>query len=212
MKSRAILSERELDSVCRQVGVLLPQLEGLQAFVGGTVELGDYFEIWMIEPDYEESSANSLTDLAFPIGLWHHQVRIDSQAIAYAISGPERLVGSEYLNPDHHIVRELILSDLALKIDTATKAILSTSKFYTHTYYETRLLILPNYFLSAFWLVDTRQTATSGQLYIIDYLPEVLHLKRSRGSVELLRESEFLTALLREEPIIGRVSGESYSE
>lgn len=195
MAHAKILSDEILGIVSEQIGELLPAVIDRYRIESGTFELGDSFELWVLDPDYGIKSSQSLNQLTVATSRWHHQIIYCQndlrKPIAFAISAPG--------NPGQNgrIVNEVSESEIAEKIDAAMKWIDGNPNLQGDPL--THLLILQNYSVFAFWLVDTRQ------VYVIGCPRDFTQLRPD----ELLREQNFLTGLRREKPIIGRYKGES---
>jgi hypothetical protein len=131
-----------------------------------TLKMGATFELWRLNPsaiDKFEEESGDLTSLATRTGRWHHQIRLDDGAAAFA--------RSEYKKEDEvegWSVGEIFVSPRAEEID---KAILQANQEFPEDTLLVRLLTAPAYQVEALWFVDKaeaeRGVETGGELLIV---------------------------------------------
>lgn len=174
MANKETLPDDLRDTVCLQIGDLLPGLYLKQSPAPKAVQLRESFTVWALDLSAPaESVASNLSFPAREAHYWHHQILFDGKAEAYAESV---LLDSGSLR-----VAEVSISPLAQKIDAAIDWV----ERQVDDSVLVRFLALPAFLLYTFWLVDRQQ------IYIIDAFPELVHLKPG----QLLHEDEFLAVL-----------------
>jgi hypothetical protein len=148
---------------------------------GAAVELGESFEVWFLGRSAISRTTAPLQTIARRTGYWHHQIRHNGKAVQYARSAPH---GPGEEDWDIHAV---LSSDLAGKIDDAITWI---DAHVTEGDPLVRLLIVPAYFVTAFWLQD----GASDRIVVVDMPAEFTMLERER----IYTGQEFLDALAQE--------------
>jgi hypothetical protein len=143
-----------LESIATQIGARFgPMPEGHGHFFrfdpsASRPEIGETFEVWKLIPDaIDEITRGNLdiTKLTRPTGIWHHQLRDETRAFGFARSKP---LGA---GPDDWSVRDIFMSEVAAKIDTAINWV---DRNIPDNQVEVRLLSLPAYQVEAFWFVS----------------------------------------------------------
>lgn len=188
-----VLTDAILQSVADQIGELISGIIRSSQFNSGSFELSDSFELWELDPNYDVAPIQPLEKLANKTGRWHHQIYQNLnetlKPVAFAISAKETEPPYEWS------VREVFNSKIAEKIDIVMKKIDNNPNLDGDIL--TRLLILQNYAVYAFWLVSIKQ------VYIIGCPRGFRQLRPN----QLLTEEAFLTQLRKEGPIHGRYKG-----
>src|SRR5262245_20890226 len=138
------LPQGVIDNVASQVGAEAGKGLGAAVLQSKTMELTESFSLWALGADVVAKTYADLAQLARQTGRWHHQIKIDGKAQAFARSMP--------LGPDaaNWSLRELFRSEIAGKIDEAI-AWVDTNVTGDPL---VRLLVAPAYQLHAFWLKE----------------------------------------------------------
>lgn len=170
MATTKTLPKDVLESIATQIGIRLEpptayegHAHALNVAVPSNPEIGETFEVWKLIPDAAgeiEKGNLDITKLVRPSGLWHHQLRLNSNAFGFARSKP---LGAD---PDSWSVRDIFMSDLAAKIDQAIKWV---DDNIPEDLVEVRLLSMPIQQVEAFWFVAKSPEASKwdNQLFII---------------------------------------------
>jgi hypothetical protein len=164
-----------------QVASILPPPD----WQGKKVELAESFSVWLLPHNALTQPKNDLAALAIETGDWHHQVKVDGQARAFARSRP---LGA---NAASWKLTEFFPANLAESIDQGINWVDAN----VHDDWLVRLLAVPAYNLTAFWFVD----GTSEVL--------IVHSPQYASSLpmrKLLDQREFLDLLRKLPPIKGR--------
>lgn len=117
-------------------------------------DLGETFSVWVLGLDAVTRSHEDISKLAVQTGRWHHQIRYGGRPQAFARSVP---TGPK---PDDWAVTQLFESRVAERIDEAVDWVDQNVQGDPLV----RLLIMPAYYLHAFWLVEPDQS----QLLVVD--------------------------------------------
>ncbi len=181
MAHTELLPEAVLNTVASQVGKLLPRVVGRQKLADAQIELGETFPVWMLGANATTRTDEDIGRLAMQTGRWHHQVRFGGKAEAFARSIP---LGADHSSWD---VREFFESEIAKAIEEAITWVDRNTKGNP----EVRLLIVPAYYLHAFWLLENG----TNQVLVIDMPKQFTHLQRKK----LYTPKEFLEALAKEQ-------------
>lgn len=131
-----------LDVVSRQVGSRLAGVVPDDLIQNVPIELAESFAIWMLALDATTRANEDLSHLARRTGRWHHQVRFGGQARAFAWSMP---YGPD---PTDWSIEQVSFSPIAERIDAAVEWIDQNVPDDPLV----RLLVVPSYYLHAFWL------------------------------------------------------------
>ena len=118
------------------------------------VELTETFSVWMVALDRLVHGSDDLRELGVQTGRWHHQIRVDCQTKIYARSRP---LGAD---PSSWRITEVFQSELAQKIDASISWVDKNLEGNPLV----RLLTIPAYHLTAFWLAEE----TKNQVIIVD--------------------------------------------
>lgn len=155
-----------------------------------TLKMGATLELCKLTPsafDIFEEKGGDLARLAVPTGRWHHQIRLDDGAAAFARS-EYREVG-EGIGWD---VEEIFVSPRAEEID---EAILLANKEFPEDTLLVRLLTVPAYQVEALWFVDRdaaeRGVETGGELLVVTAPDDNTRLTR----LKRISAQDFLEAL-----------------
>jgi hypothetical protein len=165
-----------LDSIVEQIGSRLSLPPG-----AGPSEVRETFSIWMLGLDATTKPDEPIGKLAKPTGRWHHQISVGGRSSAFARSMP--------LGPaptDWSVTQTSTHSDIAEAIDKTIDWIDKNVKRDPLT----RLLIVPAYFIHAFWL-DYGETSS----ILIAHMPEQYTKLRYET---LYTPKEFLELLAQE--------------
>jgi hypothetical protein len=169
----------------------MPPEEGTNeaAQTGPDIRFGESFKLYMVDADKIYSyrpkrKSDPLFDLAKDTGRWHHQVKFDGVAKAFARS----IIREE--DPQAASLREFFASPLAVSIDAGIRWI---DKHVSENLLV-RLLSVPSHRVEAFWLLD--EATHKGSVLIVDAPPALKELPRER----LIGSQVFLEVLSRERP------------
>lgn len=154
--------------------------ESFTLYTLGTDKIRSY------EPQQEEGG-DPLARLAKNTGRWHHQIKFDGVAQAFARS----IIYED--KPKSSSVREFFASPLAGRIDSAIKWI----DEYVEDELLVRLLTVPSYRIEAFWLLDER--TNESYVLVVEAPPKFKELPRNR----LISSREFLEVLSKNIPSAG---------
>lgn len=176
MLYKEILAETMLDEVSDQIADFLPSLYWELDPQPRNIEMRQSFPVWALNIK-ELLKQPEPTNIAFLVsftGYWHHQIWFDEIPGAHA--------RSRSISLDVQQVTSVSISPLAAKIDAA----MLWADRSVRENNLVRLLSLPSYLVSAFWLVE------SEQVYIIEALPSFTKLqlaesKRMRYADDFLR-------------------------
>ncbi|HEY0545971.1 MAG TPA: hypothetical protein VGC91_11385 [Pyrinomonadaceae bacterium] len=134
-----------------------------------------------------------IKDLAIDTSRWHHQIKVDSQPVAFARTCASEKAGS-------FETCQLFVSDVSGAIDDAIAWIdkyEAAHPEYAETEPLARLLVVPAFNVLALWL--WKRKIGQSDLLVIDALPELDGLKGN----QLLSSAEFLKAFEGHSPIAG---------
>ena len=148
------LSEEVLEALAGQLGQSLAQIAGASIRDDAIVELTETFSLWMVGLDRLVVGSDDLREFAIQTGRWHHQIRVDFRTQAYARSRP---LG---VDPSSWRITEVFKSELAKRIDASITWVDQNLEGDPLV----RLLTIPAYHLTAFWLVEE----TENQVIIVD--------------------------------------------
>ena len=160
---------------------------GLAIHDAGKIELTETFAVWMIGLDDLLSGPDNLSELAIETGRWHHQLNVDGDAGVFARS---KAHGG---NPSGRRITEVFRSQLAEKIDASVTWIDENLRGDPLV----RLLTIPAYHLTAFWLVEERRDS----VMIVD-VPAYYSMLES--GFDVLAAETFLDTVRRGSPAEGR--------
>src|SRR5579871_4461008 len=170
------VSEALLDSVAAQIGQQIPLVA--PALQDVELELGETYSVWGVKKSAYLVPLKDLAAQAFasPTNTWHHQIKAEDKAIAFARSlwiPAEKPALS---------VSEVVVGHVARTVDAAFRwfwrAIPEEA--------DARLLVVPSLYVHAFWLLDADHPA--GRIVIADAPHELSALKKR----DLLTVEEFL--------------------
>ena len=188
------LPDDVLDSITKKVGDRLSRI--LPATLGSdtSIRLHETIDIWTLDNDALIQPTDDLIRLAKRTGRWHHQIKVNNVPQAYAQSLPQ---GAD---PDTWLVVGVFSSDLAKKIDEVVDFIDHNDLINKRIAADAivRLLVIPTYYLHAFWLLDDKNQI----IVIIEALSENERLPSKRV---FLSSSEFLSELRSIRPAQGLI-------
>jgi hypothetical protein len=150
------------------------------------VELSESFSVWLLPLNALAQPKNDLAALSIERGDWHHQIKVEGKALAFARSRP---MGAD---PASWKVTEFYPANLAESIDQGIIWVDANVK----EDWLVRLLVVPAFNLTSFWFVE----GTS--LVLIVHAPQYA---ASLPMKKLLDQAEFLDLLRKLPPIKGRV-------
>jgi hypothetical protein len=191
------LADHILNDIAKQLGSLLPAAPGNWDFAAEDlgeaerIELAETFELWVLDLEAIRQKKGGLPQLARPTGRWHHQIRRGDTPALFARS-------AEIGTPAAWKVTEMFESELAAKIDRAISWIDGNVPGNPLA----RLLVVPAYQLNAMWLLEDKKSL----VYVID-CPTRLHSLHPGDFFE--NETQFVTLLRKEEPVVGRAQADS---
>jgi hypothetical protein len=168
--------EEVLNSIAAQIGLRLILPSGAER-----AELRETFSVWLLGLESTANWNQPIARLAVHTGQWHHQISTDGRANAFARSAPFGPTAADW-----SISQVATDSAIAAKIDRAIEWV--DKKVSEDAL--VRLLIVPSYYLHAFWL----QTPEHGQIVVIDRPDSYTRLNLET----LYIESEFLELLAKE--------------
>jgi hypothetical protein len=174
-----------LDALAMKIGTPLSEFGIVAQQAQMAAELTETFSVWSLNPTAILTPDADFQKLVTQTGRWHHQIKIDGKAVAFARSMP---VGTDASSWD---VLQLFRSDIPGKIDQAVDWVDSNVKGDPIV----RLLIAPSYYLHAFWLAD----GNNNQVFVIDMPPNFAHVQVGT----LYSGKEFLHKLAQEQPASG---------
>ena len=193
-----------LNSIAKQIGDRIGPIDGIRQFrtLDGQplpdqgLSVGESFEVWKFIPDALEEITDGnfdITKLVRRAGVWHHQLRLENQAVGFARSKP--------LGPDpaSWSVRDIFVSDLAQAVD---EAIAYIDDHGLPDNVEVRLISMPRQQLEAFWFVSEGSPPDpkwNNQVLIVR-APERIH---EFAFLRQMRSEDFLAALVTKERGMG---------
>jgi len=163
--------------------------------------LTESFVIWNLIPDVSEeleSGERNLSLLARNSGVWHHQIRQDGQATAFARSKP---LGPD---PEDWSLREVVESPLAQRIDEG----IAFADHEVPPEVEVRLLSISFQQVEAFWFVTapgSEHEATWNDRILVLSAPARLQQLVTK---QIITAREFLDALSTPVRGIGLIPGD----
>jgi hypothetical protein len=183
------LPDRALDVIASQVARWLPGLVGAGRARASASAITESFAVWGLSSDtVRRSATDDMRELAVWMKRWHHQIALNDQPALYARTAP----GDD--GPESWTVRELTESTLVVHLDRAIRWI---DEFEKNRNWLVRLLIVPDYQLTGFWLIGEHGESA---VLVAAAAPE-LRFQPSR----LHPGPEFLGRLRQVEPVIGFV-------
>jgi hypothetical protein len=147
----------------------------------GSVEIAETFEIWFLGRTATARPYAPLSQIAHRTGTWHHQIRHNGHAQEYAVSRPYGPGARDWE------VKAVMLSDLAPQIDDAIAWIDGREIDGDPL---VRLLVLPAYHATAFWLEGGKED----RILLVTRPDWFQHLQKE----QLYGKREFLTSLALE--------------
>lgn len=187
MAHKATLPGEAVDEIKKQLGGSLPLVFDINRLHSREVKLGASFQVWELSADYDLKPLKPFAKLVTNTGEWHHLIYLDDEAIGFAISGVNEPPKGRLT------IQEVYKSEIAAKIDAAMTMVDNLQKDSL-----THLLVLQNYLLYAFWLVDIKE------VFVISQPEEFKYI----NSHQLVSEDKFLSDLRQEEPIVGWIPGD----
>jgi hypothetical protein len=133
-------------ALARQIGPQIVNLFPPDQWKTGRAELAESFPVWMLPANALAHPNADLAELALPTGDWHHQVKLDGQARAFARSRP---LGAD---ADSWRLTEFFPASLAGAVEEAIGWVDAN----VPQDWLVRLLVVPAYNLTAFWFVEAR--------------------------------------------------------
>jgi hypothetical protein len=170
-----------LAAIAAQIGARLSEPAKNAMSRGMPVEIAESFPVYMLPLDATTQADLDISALAVPTGLWHHQVRHGQAAQEFARSLPTGPRAEDWR------LEEYSYSPIARSIDAAAQWLDAN----VTSDASVRLLIVPAYYMHAFWLFES----TGSRIVVIDR-PQIY------GALEYQRlypAPDFL-ALLRQLP------------
>jgi len=137
-----ILPNAVLDEVAKQIGTRLASVGTVEKLRTARVELAESFSVWMLGLEPIARRDENINRLPRDTGLYHHQIAYNGRGEAYARSAPSR-PGVEL-----RVLEEISESTLAVR----TAAAIDWIDEHIKDDPLVRLLVVPSYFLHAFWL------------------------------------------------------------
>ncbi len=180
-----VLPDAVLDALAAKVGVPLAEFGSYAQQPQPAAELSETFAVWSLNPTAVLTPDVDFAKLVTQTGRWHHQIKVGGQATAFARSMP---LGTDAASWE---VTQLFQSDIPPKIDRAIDWVDSNVKGDP----VVRLLIVPSYYLTAFWLSD----GNNNQVYVIDAPSSLTQVHAGT----LYSAREFLQKLAQEQPASG---------
>lgn len=143
--------------------------------------LGEHFAVWMLRLEDLSKITSDLSERAMQTGYWHHQIRHDQETSLYARTRP---LGP---NAADWSIEEIGSSEIASHIDQAITWIDDNSAGDP----TVRLLIVPAFYLHAFWLVEQGKS----EVLIVDRPEqysdlEYCHLYGSEEFLDILKHQQ----------------------
>jgi hypothetical protein len=188
MAHAATISESALSHIARELAVPVASLFAPDARKSGALAserpeagLADSFPVWLLTSRALKRFSSRVSDLARDTHVWHHQIRVGKEAVAYAESYRSPLTGE-------HEAGGVFPDPLAQAVDEAIDLIDEIDPLGDP---EVRLLVAPEFDLTAFWLLGDG----GSQFLVVDALGSRL----PRG---LILEDEFLR-VVRHLPLTG---------
>jgi len=181
------IPEDALQSIARQIGFEITSLAEPEFLSSIEIELAETLQFWVLsaEPG-EQGIGNSLAHLLQPTGRWHHQIKFNGAAAAFARSSePDE-------DSDQWVLCELFISPFAERIARGIDQI----EHLESNNSIVRLFIAPAYKIHALWLVNQDETS---QVLVIDRPEEFIELPTNR----LVDSRNFLAAVSSLHDIVG---------
>ena len=185
MASAEALSADVLKVIADQIGERLTGHSQRALSSGQALEIAESFPIWMIGLSATADPAVSLQLSAEPTGYWHHQIHHNRQPVEFAKS---RSTGP---NAKDWRVEEIVTSQIAARVDAAIRWLDNN----LHSEDVVRLLVIPAYFVQAFWIVE----ALGNRILLIDRPASLSMLEYER----LYPEREFFKVLSQQPHVVG---------
>jgi hypothetical protein len=136
-----------LHMIAGQIGERLTQT-GIQAMSANqALTLAESFPVWVLGLDATTRSDEKLADLATATGYWHHQIHHGGQAAEFARSTPAGPRAQDWQ------LAEITTSPIAARIAEAVEWI----DQHVHGDPLVRLLLIPAYYVTAFWLAENEE-------------------------------------------------------
>lgn len=179
------LDNATLESIASQVGSLYPRLAGDVEKLQQAAELAETFPIWVLGVDDIIAGGNDVAKIARNTGRWHSQIKIGGSVEAAARSIP--LGGDETAWQ----VRQIIEGKYAQELDQEIDWIDANAPGDP----EVRILEVPGYQITAFWLVDGENN-----FVVVATIPANAQFLRKR---HLYTSAEFLDTIRKEQFVIG---------
>lgn len=181
-----------LVNVAEQVGNRITTLLDSELPLHTEIELAETFQVWMIgaEPARLWRRTTDLADLVVPTNRWHHQIRFNGEAAAFARSSPPDE------DSDQWLLCELFVSPLAKRIEEGIDRIDAIETRIPNNP-VVRLLVAPAYQAHAFWLLH--EAERTSQVLVIDRPEGFANLPTDR----VLSSREFLANLTGKRYVVG---------
>lgn len=183
------LPQDVIDTVAAQLSAAASKTLGAAVLQHQAIELTESFSLWSIAADAIINPNAELAHIATQTGRWHHQVKTNGKATAFARSVP---LGADAKSWS---LRETFESDIAAQIDLAIDWIDANAKGDPLV----RLLVVPAFQVHAFWLVEGNDSS----ILVVD-APEIYQRLKRNG---LMSASEFLDAIRGEQHVSGVSKG-----
>ena len=169
---------------------------GDDAVAEPTLDIGASFTVWKLRAKAFDAlkgdgPAGDIVDWVMPVGLFHHQIRLKGQAVAFARSSAMKGM------PTPSQLSQLNVSPLAGLIEQAL-AVVERNEEYDPVVAANpvvRLLEIPAYRVVALWLL---LEATQESRVLLVALPEPYKLPRAH----FLKSAEFFNALKEYKPLL----------
>jgi hypothetical protein len=181
MAHAKLLPQDVLANIAREVSKRLPPPALGAMTPGATLEVADTFPIYMLGLDATTHLNKTFSELAINTGDWYHLIR--------SSTGEHLSARSTANGPDAQDWQLLSLSrssDLAKRVDEAIVWIDSNVLGDA----ETRMLKIPAYFITAFWLLDLGKD----EIVLVDMPKRSTNLQYGR----VYTATEFLTIVSAE--------------
>ncbi|HJQ23018.1 MAG TPA: hypothetical protein VKA60_03820 [Blastocatellia bacterium] len=176
-----------LARIADQIGIGITGLLDPEQLDDLHIELAESFQLWMIGAapvQHFWQKSQDLFNCVQPTSRWHHQIKFNGEAAAFARSSPPDKDSEQWL------LCELFVSSLAKRIEKGIAKIDQRETEFKNNP-VVRLLVAPAYQLYAFWLLDEIEMAS--RVMVIDCPKEFGKLK----TYNFFNSSEFLAALPR---------------